>query len=107
MPEQAHKKSGRRWRGSTSISSLCVDSPPCPPRSAHHTSGRSTRRLAAREHGDAIDEHIAHAGRVLRRLVERSVITNGGRIEDDDVRVKTRRKLATFTQPEVSGGQGA
>ena len=75
------------------------------PRPAHDPARRRARVLAVAQHLHAIDEHVAHAGRVLVRLLERGVILDRRRIEDHDVRQHALGEPPAVLDAEVLGGQ--
>ena len=54
-------------------------------RAAHDLPRLRAGVLAVLQHLHAVDEHVAHAGRVLLRMVERRVVDDRRRIEDHDV----------------------
>lgn len=56
---------------------------------------------------DAIDKHIAHAGRILMRSFKRRMVLNAGGIEDHDIGEAARLEGAAAVELEVFGGQRA
>ena len=81
-----------------------------PSRSAHHAPGLGPCVLAVRKDRHAVHEDVDHSGGVLVRLVERSVVRYGRRVEDHDASgglghlwkiVRSFDDPATWTEPGV------
>src|ERR1035438_9264138 len=61
--------------------------------------------LAVFQDVHAIDEYIAHARRILMRLLECRVVLNGGGIEDHDIGEVARPERAAAVELKVLRGQ--
>src|SRR5438874_13789095 len=72
--------------------------PPLPPRSTNHSPRQRAGMLAVAQPLHPVDEDIAHSGRGLVRPVERRVILDRLRVEDDDVGVETRHQPTAIAQ---------
>jgi REP element-mobilizing transposase RayT len=69
----------------------------------HDAAGSSAGVLAVLQNGHAVDQHVAHAGGILVRPVERGVIGDGRRVEHHDVGMVARRQTAAVLQTQVAG----
>src|SRR5207302_9889671 len=61
--------------------------------------------FAVLQHLNSVDQHVAHSGRILVRLLERSVVLDRVRIEHNDVCVIPRCEPAASLQAERLGGK--
>src|SRR5438105_9042267 len=77
--------------------------PSSPTWPTNHSPRQSAGVLAVPQDLYTVHENIAHARRILMRLVECRVVLNRFRIEDDDVGVVPRHQSAAIVQLEIVG----